>query len=211
MKRLYFLFALCGFALTPAASAQNMIGTVTIDIDQDTGYVSATCETDADDSATSYLSSIVLCKVTDQNGSIVASGSASDPENTDEYAFVELDFYGVPGNTYTVTGTHEGKFIVVADAPQGFGQQFVDFYNFYEGGQTTVGFFGEMPDSSGRYSYSEDLYGPGPEQILTSQLSKRRPLRRRKPMNKSQLSCPSIPRLTKHLVEVPEHCAMGIR
>src|SRR5271170_7358062 len=91
------------FCLCRVSSAQNAYGTATIDIDQDSGTVTATCETDLDGALDGNYNAWVTCSVTDQNGNQVANGSDAD-DGTNGYAEVVLTFAGTPGSTYTVTG-----------------------------------------------------------------------------------------------------------
>jgi hypothetical protein len=136
-------------------SAQNLVGSTTVDIDPDSGTVTATCETDADSGVQGYYIASVVCNVYDQNNNLIAEGSYMDTPQQG-YAQVVLTFTGVPGNTYTAIGHHQVRTIVedVIDSPphQPSQAEYFDEFNFesFEGDPQI-------------YPDDYDWDGPGPE------------------------------------------------
>ncbi len=86
--------------------AQSVIGSTTLDLDQSSGMVTATCETDIDADVQAFYEAEVECKVKDSNGKEVATGLYLDKNGVQGYAQVVLTFKGVPGTTYKATGGH---------------------------------------------------------------------------------------------------------
>jgi len=144
-------------ALLGTGHAQNITGSTTIDIDPNSGVVTATCETDLDTDSEGFYNAGVVCRVVDSNNKLVASGGASD---TDElgYAMVTLTFNGTPGLAYTATGTHRAYMLYQQDfteppAPFQPGYYYDDYYDFQS-------FESEGGDL---YTNSYTWEGPGPE------------------------------------------------
>jgi hypothetical protein len=136
-----------------ASMAQALYGSTSIDIDPDTGAVTATCETDTDSYTDAYYSAEVYCVVEDSNNNAIASGLSTDTAGQG-YAQVVLTFTGVPGTTYIATGTHEVKItyrVEVDDPPQPIFLGYDDVYNF--------GFFSENPQTYDDF-YEWDGLGP---------------------------------------------------
>src|SRR5205823_6909415 len=143
------LLFLVAITLTPYLSAQDLVGSTTLDIDPSTNIVTATCETDMYDG--DYEAS-VQCWVVDGAENIVASQGYVD-HGGQGYAQVVLTFQGQLGTNYIATASHVAIFNIV-DLPSGPGQPtyYEDYYNysyFEQGGAQTY------PDYF-------DWYGPGP-------------------------------------------------
>jgi len=92
-----------------SALAQNIVGSTLVNIDQNSGAGTATCETDLDAEAQAYYEAIVNCSVVDPNGNAVAVGQYVDHNNQQGFPQVVLTFTGVTGTTYTATGVHGGR------------------------------------------------------------------------------------------------------
>jgi hypothetical protein len=141
------------FCLCRTSAAQNVYGSTTIDLDPNSGIVTATCETDFDGALDGNYEAEVICSVTDQNGTQVAWGSGADVDGTAGYAQAVLTFSGTPGSTYTATGIHHAIAVLVE-------QQFLktvyeDPYNFSNSFESGAG---------ENYPNYYDWFGPGPEQ-----------------------------------------------
>ena len=142
--------------LVRVGSAQDIVGSTTVDIDPDSGTVTATCETDVDGDVETYYISKVACTVHDQNGNVITSGTGTGSP-TQGPALVVLTFTGVPGTTYTATGAHSVmsvivEHIVIQHQPTQTGYD--DEFNFSS--------FSEDPQT---YDDNFDWEGPGPETI----------------------------------------------
>jgi hypothetical protein len=150
--RLAIVIAVAISCLCRVSAAQNVYGTTTIDIDPSSGIVTATCETDLDGALDGNYYSNVLCNVTDQNGTQIASGSAGDVDGDLGYAQVVLTFSGTPGSTYTATGFHRAIAVLVVE--QFEKTLYEDPYNF------------SSFESDGIQDYPNyyDWYGPGPDE-----------------------------------------------
>jgi hypothetical protein len=150
--RLAIVIAVVVSCFCRVSAAQNVYGSTTIDIDPSSGIVTATCETDLDGALDGNYYSQVTCSVTDQNGTVVASGSAADVDGDIGYAQAVLTFSGTPGSTYTATGFHHAYAVLVT--LQFLKTVYEDPYNFssFESGGIQ-----EYPDYY-------DWYGPGPEE-----------------------------------------------
>jgi hypothetical protein len=153
------MLTLAGFiflCFSQAGVAQNVTGSTTLNIDQSSGVVTATCESDLDSSVQAYYWALVNCFVRDSNGNQIASGSAEDQYGFQGYAQVVLTFNGVPGMTYTAIGTHGGVAQLGDYAepppPAHAYYEYIDEYNFTH--------FAEAPQT---YIDSYEWYGPGPE------------------------------------------------
>jgi hypothetical protein len=149
--RLAIVIAVAISCLCRVSAAQNVYGSTTIDIDPNSGNGTATCETDFDGAMDGNYEAQVVCTVTDQNGTQVASGDAADIDDVG-YAQVVLTFSATPGSTYTARGIHHAIAILVE-------QQFLktvyeDPYNFSS----------FESDGNEIYPNYNDWYGPGPEE-----------------------------------------------
>ena len=137
---------------------QSVSGSTTVDIDPDTGMVTATCETDVDWASQGYYQPIVSCLLQDGDGNYITSGQEQDFNGTVS-AVVVLQVQGVAGTTYVATGDHMAMFTLPTDSPEddpcGFCQ--IDEYNFQE--ISNEFFNGGVP-----YAYPITFYGPGPEE-----------------------------------------------
>ncbi len=118
----------------------------------DSGIVTATCETDLDGALDGNYQAWVTCTVTDQTGTQIAFGGASDMDENG-YAQVVLTFSGVPGSTYTATGINRA--IAVLEVEQFNKTLYEDPYNMSNS-------FEEGPAAP--FPDYFDWYGPGPEQ-----------------------------------------------
>jgi len=136
------------------ALAQDIAGSTTIQIDPNSGTVTATCETDLNSADDGYYAARVTCVVHDQNGNLLASGAYSDDGDRNGYALVTLTFVGDTSMTYTAMGAHSAAVTVPFDAPLGQPQGlYYDEYNFEP--------YVESPQT---YNDGYDWYGPGPEE-----------------------------------------------
>jgi len=90
---------------SPISQAQIIYGSTNLDIDPDSGTVTATCETDVDNLTAEYYKVVVGCVVKNSDNKVVASGDRSD-DAAQGYVQVVLTFTGVPGETYTATSAH---------------------------------------------------------------------------------------------------------
>lgn len=158
MKSLRVAIFVCLVCLcfSPVGSAQDIVGSTTVDIDPDSGTVTATCETDVDGEVEAYYTSSVNCIVHDQDGNFITQG-ADTGSPTHGPALVVLTFAGVPGTTYTATGSHAVMTVVVdtIDFPhQPNPVEYYDEFNFES--------FSENPQT---YDDDFDWEGPGPEII----------------------------------------------
>jgi murein DD-endopeptidase MepM/ murein hydrolase activator NlpD len=149
--RLAIVIAVAISCLCRVSAAQNVYGSTTIDIDPNSGTVTATCETDFDGAMDGNYEAEVVCTVTDQNGTQIANGDAADVDDVG-FAQVVLTFSATPGSTYTARGIHHAIAILVE-------QQFLktvyeDPYNFSS----------FESDGNEIYPNYNDWYGPGPEE-----------------------------------------------
>ena len=143
--------------------AQAVYGSTNLDIDPDTGTVTATCETDVDNLAAEYYNAMVSCVVEDSNHNIVASGGGSD-DSGQGYVQAVLTFTGVPGETYTAMSAHSLFEIytveIEQDPPQPIRLHYYDdMYDF--------GFYSDNPET---FEGVFDLESPGPETETVSQI-----------------------------------------
>jgi len=152
-----FLFSVLACLWPISAVAQGITGSTTIDFDPNTGYVTATCETDLDADAQNWYEAVVDCSVTNDAGASVVSGQYIDHNGDLGYAQVVLTFAGSFGTTYTAVGTHLavanlGDY-AIPPPPQRPYYEYDDYYNF--------GYFA----SEGYPTYPVDYtwLGPGPE------------------------------------------------
>lgn len=136
--------------------AQNIVGSTSVDIDQNSGAGTATCETDLDAESQAYYEAIVNCSVVDSIGTAVAVGQYVDHNNQQGFAQVVLTFTGVTGTTYTATGVHRGEMYLGDYSIPAPGQpaqfNYSDLYNF-----------GYFEGSNNYYQSFFDWVGPGPE------------------------------------------------
>jgi hypothetical protein len=142
--------------------AQTVYGSTSLDIDPDTGVVTATCETDVDNLAAEYYNADVTCVVEDSNNNVVASGGGED-DSAQGYVQVVLTFTGVPGETYTAMSAHVLFEIYTVeyyeDPPQPIRLHYYDdMYDF--------SFYSDNPQT---YDGVFDLESPGPETETVSQ------------------------------------------
>jgi hypothetical protein len=146
--RLAILALLISILLAPGGSAQTITGTTTIDMDPDTGYVTAACETDLDADAAAYYEATVTCRLY-ANGVYVAGKSASDTRGISGSTFAVFSIVAVPGTTYTAIGIHGG---ITSYQQEIYGEdEYYDEYNFQS--------FQEDPAT---YDDTYDWIGPGP-------------------------------------------------
>ncbi len=86
--------------------AQSAVGSAVVDIDPTSGLVVATCETDLDAETEAFYRARVECKIRDADGKELAKGESFDESGKQGYAQVVLIVKGVPGTTYTASGSH---------------------------------------------------------------------------------------------------------
>ncbi len=136
------------------ASAQEIWGSSTIDIDPSTSTVTATCSTEVDETTEGAYNAQVDCSVTDGNGNLIQAEQGYDDGTG--YAEATVTFPGTPGTTYNVTGTH-------------FAFAYLDYGEYYD--QPIVLGWADDPfdflsfaENPGDYSDYFSLEGPGPEQ-----------------------------------------------
>lgn len=151
--RLAIVIAVVISCLCRVSAAQNVYGSTTLDIDPDSGIVTATCETDFDGALDGNYQAEVMCTVTDQNGAQVAFGSAADVDQDLGYAQAVLTFSGTPGFTYTATGRHHA--FAVVEVQQFLKTVYEDPFNFSNSFESVDG---------DNYPDYYDWFGPGPEQ-----------------------------------------------
>jgi hypothetical protein len=155
MTRIFFTLALFT-ALGIAGRAQTVTGTTTIDLDPDTGTITATCETDLDGTASEFYGAQVECTVKDGNRNQIAQRGYDDTFG-EGYAQVVLTFQGVPGNVYFATGSHLAFTILSRDEDEGHPTGYYDdYYNLEQ--------ISELVETN--YDYYPGLFsftGPGPE------------------------------------------------
>jgi hypothetical protein len=151
--RLAIVIAVAIFCFCRVSAAQNVYGSTTIDIDPDSGIVTATCETDFDGALDGNYQAEVTCTVTDQNGAQVAFGSALDVDGDLGYAQAVVTFSGTPGSTYTATGIHRA--FAVLEVQQFLKTVYEDPFNFGNSFESVDG---------DNYPDYYDWFGPGPEQ-----------------------------------------------
>ncbi|HTC75160.1 MAG TPA: hypothetical protein VK684_06265 [Edaphobacter sp.] len=143
--------------------AQTVHGSTDLDIDPDTGIVTATCETDADYFVAEYYKVMVSCTVEDSNNNIVAAGGGSD-DSGQGYVQAVVTFTGVPGETYTAMSAHSLFEIYTIeyyeDPPQPIRLHYYDdVYDF--------GFYADNPST---FDGSFSLESPGPETATVSEM-----------------------------------------
>jgi hypothetical protein len=125
--------------------AQNISGASLIDIDPDTGDVTAICTTVVDGEAAPYYQAEVSCEV-DANGSLIGVYTNHTGGPNTSHATASTAFTGVPGTTYTVTGTHSADLIY-----QYIDGEYIDYYNI------------QLAEGVGEtYEGSNDWFLPGP-------------------------------------------------
>jgi hypothetical protein len=139
-----------------AGLAQAVYGSTNLDIDADSGTVTATCETDADNFVAEYYKVDVSCVVEDSNNNIVAFGGGED-DSGQGYVQAVVTFTGVPGETYTAMSAHSVFAIftvtVEQDPPQPIRLHYYDdLYDF--------SFYSENPQTYDNYF---EWDSPGPE------------------------------------------------
>jgi len=147
--------------LCQVSAAQNIIGSTTLDIDPNSGNVTATCETDLDATLQGTYQALVSCSVMDTDGNVVASGTAGDPDGEQGYAQAVLTFLGIPGTTYTARGHHGAIAIFIDDNPDDYTKNVYD-YNYYYDPYNFSSFEGAPIE----YPVYNDWYGPGPTQTV---------------------------------------------
>lgn len=129
ISRVPLLF-LTALLLSRAGSAQDIVGSTTVDIDPDTGNVLILCETDMDDSAAAYYIPTVTCTVT-ANGTFYGTKTAGPTHGNSATALAAFSFTGVPGTTYAAVGTHGGTIVYEDQNTYSPGQtNYYDAYNF---------------------------------------------------------------------------------
>ncbi len=142
---------------TPSAIlAQELSGNSSVDVDPDSGVVTATCETDLDAEAEGYYNAQVVCSLKDQTGTVVASGQSGDLGG---YAEVTLIISGVPGNTYTVTGQHSAQMLLQYVDPDEPVPEPPHYMSYSWDDWLQLSIFGGGDDFFNNYSW----FGPGPE------------------------------------------------
>jgi hypothetical protein len=157
--RLAALACLVCLLLVPAGVAQTITGSTTIDIDPDTGYGIAICQTDLDADTATYYQASVTCRVY-ADGTYIGSRSAVDTRRISGIAMAFFSFAGVPGTTYTAIGIHTANVLYTDD----FGNDpatptyFYDAYDFSS--------FETPPVET--YLDTFDWVGPGPPVDLPS-------------------------------------------
>jgi hypothetical protein len=145
--------------------AQAIYGSTDLDIDPDTGTVTATCYTEADNYVAEYYQVKVDCVVKDSNNNVVASEAGSD-DSGQGYVQLVVSFTGVPGETYTATSSHsvfeiyEVEYYNDGD-PQPIFLGYDDMYDF--------GFYSEDPQTYDDYF---EWDSPGPETVTRSRLQR---------------------------------------
>jgi hypothetical protein len=150
--RLAIVIAVVFFCLCRVSDAQNVYGSTTINIDPNSGTVTATCETDFDGALDGSYEAEVVCTVTDQNGTVVAHGDNADIDGVG-YTEVVLTFSGTPGSTYTATSIHHSIAVLVEQ--QQLKTLYEDPFNLSNAYQS---------EASEDYPNYNDWFGPGPEQ-----------------------------------------------
>jgi hypothetical protein len=100
------LACLVCFSFNRTGAAQNTVGSTTVDIDPISGFVVATCETDLDADTEAFYRAGIECKIRDSDGKEIATGQSFDKNGAQGFAQVILIVMGIPGTTYTVTGSH---------------------------------------------------------------------------------------------------------
>ena len=130
-------FLLClSMSLLPgfAAFAQNVGISSDVEIDSSSGMVTATCETNLDESAETYYTAKVGCTLTDGSGNNLASG---DQVSSQGDAVVVLQIQGVAGTTYVVNGSHSVQMNYKEEAQDKYDQpgpdrnlEFIDEFNY---------------------------------------------------------------------------------
>jgi hypothetical protein len=107
MRRWHLTLFVCGVFLghSSGSRAQTVYGSTHLDIDADTGSVTATCETDLDTLTEEYYKAGIECTVKDHNGKVIASEEGWDA-GARGFVQVVLTFTGVPGETYKAVGGH---------------------------------------------------------------------------------------------------------
>jgi hypothetical protein len=106
VKRLTLAICIVSISMAQAGFSQGTAGSATLDINPVSGMVIATCETDLDVSVQAFYIARVECKVKDNTGKEIIAGQSIDENGAKGYAQVVLTFAGIPGTTYTVTGSH---------------------------------------------------------------------------------------------------------
>ncbi|HEX8175802.1 MAG TPA: hypothetical protein VF543_11845 [Pyrinomonadaceae bacterium] len=107
-----------------AVAAQSVTGYTSIDYDDDSGIVTAYSETSVDYDVMWDYNAYVSLSVTDSNGSIVTSGSATD---TNDIGFISItrQFYGQSDVTYTAKGIHRAMAVYY------YVEEFYEYYYPY--------------------------------------------------------------------------------
>jgi hypothetical protein len=164
LRTALFVCLIC-VCCTQVSLAQAIYGSTDLDIDPDTGTVTATCYTEADDYSAEYYQVKADCVVKDSNNNIVASGAASD-DSGQGYVQLVVSFTGVPGETYTATSAHsvfeiyEVEYYNDGD-PQPIFLGYDDMYDF--------GFYSDNPQTYDDYF---EWDSPGPETATRSRLQR---------------------------------------
>lgn len=127
--------------------AQAIYGSTNLDIDPDTGTVTATCYTEADNYVVEYYQVKADCVVKDSNNNVLASAAGSD-DSGQGYVQLVVSFTGTPGETYTATSAHSVFEIYEVDYyndgdPQPIFLGYDDMYDF--------GFYSDNPQTYDGY------------------------------------------------------------
>lgn len=143
--------------LASAGRAQTVTGTTTVDLDPQTGMITATCETDLDADAQAYYGAQVTCALKDGDDTVLAVGNYADHQGALGYAQVVLTYQGVPGNIYFATGTHLGFLTLGSDPVEGQPQTYFDYYNI-------AAFNDYFLEGNSFFPTTYSFTGPGPQQ-----------------------------------------------
>lgn len=162
LHRFFYLLSLACIFLVDIGRAQNIVGTTTVNVDPNTGNVQILCETDLDDPAAAYYVASVTCNVA-INGIFYTNKVGTSTHGNTGTAIAFLNIAGVPGSTYTATGTHSGTIIYTdPNTSQPIVGAYYDPYNF------DSYFLGTAQFNPEPYPSTYDLYGPGPPQDVGS-------------------------------------------
>ncbi|WP_353073500.1 hypothetical protein [Tunturiibacter gelidiferens] len=150
LTRIIFAVLLC-ICLGRKGSAQGVTGSTSIDFDEVSGMLIATCETDLDATTQVFYKATVECTVKDDDGNIVATGRFLDKKGTQGYAQVVLSFPGVPGTNYIASADHSLEVELERSVDPFSGQS--DWYDPFN--------FGDLEKLHDSYRNMYEWFGPG--------------------------------------------------